>query len=211
MVSPRVPRAAARFGRRLSIGRWRRFIAALQDCVMQIGRMRFARIERDDHALVLEIDFYVWHSGNVLQHRSQFAHAVIAIFTFSGNFDRFQDRIVGPFRKNRSAGSGSGRSSRVHRVLIIAEFNIRSEALVAGRCSRSLWQAPNVATVLAASRAAATVSPFRAPPVRARARRFQQGFLAGCVRMNAVGRIQRGIACHAFKSIGHQRRSIFRR
>ena len=66
---------------------------------MQIGRMRFARIECDDHALVREIDFYVSHSGNVLQHRSQFAHAFIAIFTFSGDFDRFQNSVVGAFRE----------------------------------------------------------------------------------------------------------------
>ncbi len=82
-----------------SICQWRRLIAALQDCVVQIGRMRFARVECDDHALVREIDFYVSHSGNVLQHRSQFAHAFIAIFTFSGDFDRFQNRVVGAFRR----------------------------------------------------------------------------------------------------------------
>ena len=55
---------------------------------MQIGRMRFARIKCDNHALVRKIDFYVLNSGNVLQHRTQFAHAFIAIFTFSGDFDR---------------------------------------------------------------------------------------------------------------------------
>jgi hypothetical protein len=32
------------------------------------------------------------------QHRSQFAHALIAIFTFSGDFDRFQNSVVGAFR-----------------------------------------------------------------------------------------------------------------
>jgi len=51
--------------------------------------MRFAWIERDDHVLVLEIDFCVLNSGNILQHRSQFAHALIAIFTFSGNLNGF--------------------------------------------------------------------------------------------------------------------------
>ena len=28
---------------------------------------------------------------------------------------------------------------------------------------------------------------------------FSKNLLAGCIRMNAVGQIQRGIACHAFK------------
>ena len=76
--------------------------------------MCFARIERDNHALVLDIDFYVLHPGNVLQHRSQFAHALIAIFTFSGDFDRFQNSVVGSFGKNGSAGSGSvGRAGSI--------------------------------------------------------------------------------------------------
>ena len=48
---------------------------------MQLWRMRFARIECDNHALGRDIDCYVSNSGNVLQHRSQFAHAFIAIFT----------------------------------------------------------------------------------------------------------------------------------
>src|SRR6266540_5661644 len=39
---------------------------------------------------------------------------------------------------------------------------------------------------------------------------FSNDLLAGCIRMNAVRQIQRRIACHAFKQIGHQRRSIFR-
>jgi len=72
-----------------SIGDWRGFIAAFQNCVVQIGSMRFARVERDDHTLAPEIDFHVLHSGNVLQHWPQFAHALIAIFAFSGDFDRF--------------------------------------------------------------------------------------------------------------------------
>ena len=81
--------------------------------------MRFTRIERDDHALVLNIDFYVLHSGNVLQHRSQFAHAFIAIFTFSGDFDRFQNSVDGAFRKKWIGRIGISRSCRVHRVLVI--------------------------------------------------------------------------------------------
>ena len=56
---------------------------------MQIGWMRFARIERDDHAFTLEIDFYIFHAGNFHQNRSQLAHTFIAIFAFSRDLDRF--------------------------------------------------------------------------------------------------------------------------
>ena len=87
---------------------------------MQIGGMRFAWIERDNHALVREIDFYVSHSGNILQHRSQFAHAFIAIFTFSGDFDRFQNRVVGVFREKWIGRIGISRSCRVHRVFFVS-------------------------------------------------------------------------------------------
>ena len=101
---------------------WRRLIAALQDCVMQIGRMRFAWVECDNHALVREIDFYVFHSGNFLQHRSQFAHAFIAIFTFSRDFDRFEKRVVGACRGKWIGRIGISWSCRVHRVLLRFSF-----------------------------------------------------------------------------------------
>src|SRR4249919_929337 len=62
-----VSRLSRHWGRSpFSICHWPRFITALQDCVMQIWRMRFPWIERDDHALVREIDFYFLHSGNIL-------------------------------------------------------------------------------------------------------------------------------------------------
>ena len=68
--------------------------------------MRFARIECDDHAFVREIDFYVSNPRNILQHRSQFAYAFIAIFTFSGDFDRFENSVVGAFRGKWIGGIG---------------------------------------------------------------------------------------------------------
>ena len=75
----------------------RGFIAALQNCVMKIGRMRFSRVKCDDHTLVFEIDFHVFHPENFLQHRSQLAHALIAIFAFGPDLDCFQDRVISPF------------------------------------------------------------------------------------------------------------------
>ena len=59
--------------------------------------MRLACVERDDHALMLEIDSYVFHPGNLLERRSQLAHTLIAIFALGGDLDRFQDRMIGPF------------------------------------------------------------------------------------------------------------------
>ena len=55
-----------------------RFIAAIQNCVVKIGRMGLSRVERDDHALMLEIDSYVFHPGNPPERRSQLAHTLIA-------------------------------------------------------------------------------------------------------------------------------------
>src|SRR5262249_49546982 len=74
----------------------RRFIAAIQNCVVKIGRMRFSRVERDDHALMLEVDSDVFHPGDLLEHRSQLAHTLIAIFALGGDLDRFQDRVISP-------------------------------------------------------------------------------------------------------------------
>jgi hypothetical protein len=60
---------------------------------MQIGDMRLARSEPDDHALTLEIDFYIFHAGNFHQNRSQPAHTLVAIFAFSRDLDRFQSVV----------------------------------------------------------------------------------------------------------------------
>ena len=86
---------------------------------MQIGWMRLARIERDDHPLTLEIDFYIFHAGNFLQHRSQFAHTLVAFFAFGRDLDRFQDFVIAPFRKKWIGRIGITGSCRVHRVLLI--------------------------------------------------------------------------------------------
>ncbi len=77
--------------------------------------MRFARVERDDDALMRQIDFYIFHPGNFLQHRSQLAHTIIAIFAFSSDLDRLQNRVIGPFRIERIGGVTIAWSCRVHR------------------------------------------------------------------------------------------------
>ena len=109
-----------------SIRHWRRFVAALQNCVVQIGRMRFARIECDDHALVREIDFYICTPGIFFstgaacaQHSSRFSPSVaISIVSRIGWSARSG--------KNGSAGSGSvGRAGSM--VFDYLLFNVRSE------------------------------------------------------------------------------------
>ena len=77
--------------------------------------MRFARIERDDHALVLDIDFYIVHAFNFHERPAQFSHSLMVIFAFGGDFDRFQDRVVGTFREKRIGWIRIARSCRVHR------------------------------------------------------------------------------------------------
>ncbi len=83
---------------------------------MHIRDMRLARIERNDHPLTLEIDFYIFHAGNFHQNRSQLAHTLIAFFAFSRDLDRFQDFVIAPFRKKWIGRIGITGSCRVHRV-----------------------------------------------------------------------------------------------
>jgi hypothetical protein len=86
--------------------------------------MSFARIERYDYALVRKIDFYFLHAGKVRQHRSQFAHAVIAIFTFSGDLDRFQNSVIPSFLKKRIGRIRICRSCRIHCVFFSSLCNV---------------------------------------------------------------------------------------
>jgi len=78
------------------------------------GTCRLARIERDDHPLTLEIDFYIFHAGNFIRtgrnlrtHSSQ-----SSLRSRSRSFPGFRDRPVP--EKNGSAGSGSlGRAGSI--------------------------------------------------------------------------------------------------
>jgi hypothetical protein len=84
---------------------------------MKVGRMRFARVKRDDDALMLEIGLYVFHSSNFLQHGSEFAHAFIAIFAFGRDLDGFQDGVIRTIREKRIGWIKIIWSRRVHRFL----------------------------------------------------------------------------------------------
>ncbi len=169
-----------------SIGDRRRFIAALQDCIVQIGRMRFARIECYDYALVRKIDFYVLNSGNILQHRSQFAHALIAIFTFSGDLDRFQNSVVGAFREKWIGRIGISRSCRVHRVFL--RFSCASGPAVV------FLRSPSVLFARLNSKARAgtlaLLCHFACHRFEHTPNVFSKDLLTGCIRVNAIAQIQ---------------------
>ena len=81
--------------------------------------MRFACIERDDHALVLQIDFYIVHAFNFHERRAQLSHSLMVIFASGGDFDGFQDRVIGPFREKGIGWIRIAWSCRVHRFLFI--------------------------------------------------------------------------------------------
>jgi hypothetical protein len=86
---------------------------------VKIGRMRFARIERDNHALVREIDFNIVHAFDFHERTAQLSHSLMVIFAFGGDFDGFQDRVIGAFREKRIGWIRIAGSCRVHRSLFI--------------------------------------------------------------------------------------------
>ena len=94
--------------------------------------MRFPWIKCHNDALMLEIDFYVFHPGNFLQHRAQLAHAFITVFAFSCNLDRFQDRAVGGLWKKRVGWIGIVWSRRVHRFLCLTCENRAAVVSISG-------------------------------------------------------------------------------
>jgi len=59
--------------------------------------MRFACIERDNHALVPEIDFYIVHALNLHERPTELSDSAMMILAFGGDFDRFQDGVIGAF------------------------------------------------------------------------------------------------------------------
>ena len=81
--------------------------------------MRFACIEGDDHALVIEINFYILHAVDFHQDRAQLAHTFVAIFAFRRDFDRFQNGVIRPFGIERIGWVRISWSCGVHRFLYL--------------------------------------------------------------------------------------------
>ena len=77
--------------------------------------MRLARIEGDDHALVLEIHFYIVHAFDFHERPAQFSHSLMVILAFGGYFNRFQDRVISAFREEGIGWIRIAWSCRVHR------------------------------------------------------------------------------------------------
>jgi len=75
--------------------------------------VRFARVKRDNDALMLEIGLYVFYSSNFLQHGSKFAHALIAIFAFG---DLLAARLL-------ALGFDSADRLAVYRLTILSIFD----------------------------------------------------------------------------------------
>jgi len=94
--------------------------------------MRFSWIKCHNDALVLEIDSYVFHPGNFLQHRAELAHTLIAIFALGCDLDRFQDRVVGGLLKKRVGWIGIVWSRRVHRFLCLTCENRAAVVSISG-------------------------------------------------------------------------------
>jgi len=76
--------------------------------------MRFACIEGDDHAPVLEIHFYIVHAFNFHERPPQLSHSVMMIFAFGSDFDRFQDGVIGALREKGIGWIRIAWSCRVH-------------------------------------------------------------------------------------------------
>jgi hypothetical protein len=166
---------------------------------MQIGRMGFARVQREDHALVVEIDFHILHSGNLLQHRSQLAHALIAFFPFSRDFDRFQNRIVAAPRKKwigRIGISGSA-GSMAFSFPYLTCGNIAAVAFGSSRFQRAVFAIlPHISMQSRGVRQNAERSPLKACATHFARHRledpphvFREHFVASCIWMNAITQI----------------------
>lgn len=87
--------------------------------------MCLACIKCDDDALMLEIDFDMADSLNFHERPAQLANALIAIFAFGGNLDRFQNCVIGPFRIERIGWVRIVWSCRVHCFLTFSLTNVR--------------------------------------------------------------------------------------
>ena len=105
---------------------------------MQIGRVRFARVERNNDALVTEIDLHVADAVDPLERGTQFSDAFVAIFAFSRDLDRFENVVIGTLGTKWVAWVGIVRSGWVHKLSYVARGH-------AGRLARDWFKrAPDI-------------------------------------------------------------------
>ena len=79
--------------------------------------MRFACIERDNHALVHKINSHIVHAFNFHERPAQLSHSLMVTLAFRGDFNRFQDRVIGAFREKGIGWIRIAWSCGVHRFL----------------------------------------------------------------------------------------------
>src|SRR5437868_8799389 len=72
----------------------RGFISTFENCVVQIRRVSFARVEFYADALVGKIDNHVEHTAYSHEHRTQLTQAFVAIFAFGRDLDCLNNRVV---------------------------------------------------------------------------------------------------------------------
>jgi hypothetical protein len=175
------------------IAEWRWLVAALQDRVMQVGRVCFAGIEGNDDALVAKIDFHIANAVDPHERRPQFSDAFIAIFAFSRDFYLFQNGMIGAFGIKRIARVGVLWSGWVHHLSnAIRPHSGRLAALEPLRSAKRVTPCANIATVRNLTSATSL-----------RERRLQESRLA-CDRLQSAPDIFR---CHPERSEGSRTRS----
>ena len=79
--------------------------------------MRFACIERDNHALVHKINSHIVHAFNFHERPAQLSHSLMVTLAFRGDFNRFQDCVIGAFREKGIGWIRIAWSCGVHRFL----------------------------------------------------------------------------------------------
>lgn len=104
-------------GRFLLIGPRARPVAAVQDSVVQIRGMNFARVIGDNDPLVFNIDRDIFHPVDFHQERAQSPQAFMAIFAVGRDLDLVEDRVVGALRKKWIGWFDLVWSGWVHNIL----------------------------------------------------------------------------------------------
>jgi hypothetical protein len=97
---------------------------------VKIGRVRLAGIERDDHAFVLEIDFYILHAFDFHKRSAQPSRSLMVILPFGGDLNGFQDGVIGAFREKRIGWIWVSWSCRIHRFSLSNVRRQRSGCLL---------------------------------------------------------------------------------
>jgi len=78
--------------------------------------MRFSRVECDNDALMLEINFYILNTFDFHERPTEFSDCLMTIFAFGSDLNCFQDRVIGALREKGIGWIRIVWSGGVHRV-----------------------------------------------------------------------------------------------